>query len=131
MRAWCAAFLILKHFCFDVATGDIKPRNIVRFGEAIKLIDLDASVRLCKGAHLGVKFSSGYVPPEMLRLKSDGTVQVSTIVMDEDENFEHFNDAGERVSVPATSIDMWSLGVVLYQLLAGKAHIVPMHVHSN
>ena len=34
----------------DTVTGDIKPRNIVRFGEAIKLIDLDASVRLCAGA---------------------------------------------------------------------------------
>jgi serine/threonine protein kinase len=104
----------------DAATGDIKPRNIVRFGEAIKLIDLDASVRLCAGAHLGVKFSTGYVPPEMLRLKSDGTVQVCSIALDDDGSFDHVNDDGYRVKVAATSVDMWSLGVVLYQLLAGK-----------
>ena len=125
MCARCAVFVFLEGSCFDVAenaAGDIKPRNIVRFGEAIKLIDLDASVRLCAGARLGVKFSTGYVPPEMLRLESDGTVQVCSIVVDEEGNFEHFNSAGERATVPATSIDMWSLGVVLYQLLAGKAH---------
>ncbi len=83
---------------------------------------MDASVRLCAGAHLGVKFSTGYVPPELLCLKSDGTVQVCSIALDGDGNFDHVNDDGDRVKISATSVDMWSLGVVLYQLLAGNIH---------
>ena len=104
----------------DTVTGDIKPRNIVRFGEAIKLIDLDASVRLCAGAKLGIKFSTGYVAPEMLRVDDSGAVEVVTVPVDDEGRFRQFTAAGERVLVPATSVDIWSLGVVLYQLLAGE-----------
>jgi serine/threonine protein kinase len=107
----------------DPALGDIKPRNIVRFGEAIKIIDLDASVRFGTGAKLGVKFSSGYVSPEMLSVDVSGTVQVATVSVDDEGNLEQYETSGERMlvpAIPATSVDMWSLGVVLYQLLAGE-----------
>ena len=108
----------------DAVAGDIKPRNIVRFGEAIKIIDLDASARFRTGAKLGVKFSSGYVSPEMLCMDESGTVQVASVPIDDEGNFEQFNAAGERIQIPATSVDMWSLGVVLYQLLAGELNLL-------
>ena len=42
------------------------------------------------------------------------------MAVDDDGSFDHVNDDGDRVKIAATSVDMWSLGVVLYQLIAGK-----------
>jgi serine/threonine protein kinase len=52
--------------------GDIKPLNIVRLGERWKLIDLDAACELRSGAKAAAKFSSAYLPPEMVVKVGDG-----------------------------------------------------------
>ena len=44
--------------------GDVKLQNVVRFGEGLRLIDLDAAVEIDSFA--GAKFSSGVLPPEMI-----------------------------------------------------------------
>jgi serine/threonine protein kinase len=41
-----------------VIHGDVKPLNIMRVGDRMKLIDLDASVRLAE-EYSGAKYSSG------------------------------------------------------------------------
>jgi serine/threonine protein kinase len=45
--------------------GDIKPKNIMRVGHRMKLIDLDASALFDVGFS-GAKFSSAYAPPELI-----------------------------------------------------------------
>ena len=48
-----------------VIHGDIKLLNIVRVKGMIKLIDMDAVANLDGSGFMGVKFSSGVLPPEM------------------------------------------------------------------
>ena len=85
---------------------------------------------------MGVKFSSGYVSPEMLSVDVSGTVQVTTVSVDDEGSLEQNEASGERMlvpAIPATSVDMWSLGVVLYQLLAGELLLLrrALFLHSN
>jgi hypothetical protein len=46
--------------------GDVKPLNIVRVDEQWRLIDLDAACTLASGDKAAAKFSSAYLPPEMV-----------------------------------------------------------------
>ena len=52
--------------------GDVKLQNVVRFGEGLRLIDLDAAAEIDSFADAknessaGAKFSSGMLPPEMI-----------------------------------------------------------------
>ena len=53
--------------------SDVKRQNVVRCGEGLRLIDLDASIEIDSFAHdakydsfAGAKFSSGVLPPEMI-----------------------------------------------------------------
>ena len=56
----------------ELIHGDIKLLNIVRMKNTIKIIDMDAVAKL-GGGYLGVKFSSGVLPPEMFAvLDGDG-----------------------------------------------------------
>jgi serine/threonine protein kinase len=50
----------------DMINGDVKLLNDVRVGTRLRLIDLDASVKIGEGAFAGAKFSSGVLPPEMI-----------------------------------------------------------------
>ena len=55
--------------------GDLKPLNIVRFGQKLKLIDFDASVSYANNEeHSGIKFSSAYLPPEMLYVTGENVI---------------------------------------------------------
>jgi serine/threonine protein kinase len=48
----------------QIIHGDLKLINVVRHGNEVKLIDLDASAKL--GDVAGRKFSSGVLPPELI-----------------------------------------------------------------
>ena len=82
--------------------------NILRVGLSLKLIDLDCAVIYREGATAGSKYSSAYIPPEMLWQRSDGSFAVRI--------------GSSRVNhVPASpSLDMWALGCVLYLLCSGS-----------
>jgi serine/threonine protein kinase len=68
----------IKRICKDVLNalnvlhasgvihGDVKPRNLVRFGADYKIIDFDASCRIAR-EYSGSKHSSAFVPPELVR----------------------------------------------------------------
>ena len=72
--------LALKHVHeYGFIHGDIKPSNIIAVGQKIKLIDLDASASFNRGEYAGAKYSSGYVPPELLYLDQDGHPKVRTV----------------------------------------------------
>jgi serine/threonine protein kinase len=79
--------------------GDVKPLNCMRVDSAWQLIDLDAAVELDKPAFL--KYFTAYLPPEALCEGADGSICVRTDV------------------VATEQIDMWALGMVLYDLSVG------------
>ena len=118
-----------------VMHGDIKPLNLMRFRQGNdkqvwKLIDLDAAAVIptptldeAKGSslpmHAGAKYSSGYLPPEMIHARSDGAFVVKTGVapMDREGNTQPL----DYTCVPANgAIDAWALAVTLFHMCTGQ-----------
>eukprot|EP00607_Mallomonas_marina_P006753 CAMPEP_0182439818 /NCGR_PEP_ID=MMETSP1167-20130531/86670_1 /TAXON_ID=2988 /ORGANISM="Mallomonas Sp, Strain CCMP3275" /LENGTH=1314 /DNA_ID=CAMNT_0024633607 /DNA_START=1523 /DNA_END=5467 /DNA_ORIENTATION=- len=87
--------------------GDLKPLNVLMVGMVLKLTDLDAAASFIKGELVGTKYSSGYIPPEMLFEEENGMVKVRTI-----------HDSHGLIAAHPSQ-DMWALGCVLYFLCAG------------
>jgi len=82
-----------------VVHGDLKQRTILRSSKGDWIVcDMDAASRV--GAEIGSKSSSAYGPPELAKKK--------------------YTDSGTKVLEHAeTSFDVWSAGVILYELTAG------------
>ena len=90
-----------------VVHGDLKPRNVVRFPDRWRLIDLDSACAI--GAPFGPKApSTGYCPPEMAR--------PLLLLHGDDENGE------ERLQELTGTVahDLWCFGVVLFNLATGN-----------
>ena len=86
-----------------VCHADLKQRNIVRSKGGVLLVDLDAALRMGEPFSRAGKVSTAYCAPELARIKFCA-------------------DAGEADQVVAAeSYDVWHYGVVLYELLAGRA----------
>jgi serine/threonine protein kinase len=111
-----------------IVHGDIKPTNIVLTGQKLRLIDFDASASIEKCQYIGAKYSSAYIPPELL-FYSDSESGGRVIVRSFDKppaelgpDFVH--DFGYQLEYPlllaAPSFDSWSFGAVLYLLCTGE-----------
>ena len=87
-----------------VIHADIKPLNIMRRQGAWSLVDLDAVCRIGQDT-VGLKSSSGYVPPEAVYVSSD-----DSLAMVRSEAVR--NIVGEECELLITdpSFDIWSLG---------------------
>ena len=90
--------------------------NVLQVGLALKLIDLDCAAVYVDGALAGAKFSSAYVPPEMMWRFPDGCYAVRSTAHDVDEAVHH---AFPPLLVHPSQ-DMWALGCVLYLLSSGS-----------
>ena len=99
--------------------------NIVRAGRTVKLIDLDASASLNNlEDYSGIKFSSGYIPPELVYCASSVVCVRSPLHFGRMLGLgdEHIPTAEEvtllwpNLVLASVAHDMWSLGVVMYNL---------------
>ena len=105
--------------------GDIKPTNIVLTGQKLRLIDFDASAAIDADRYAGAKYSSAYIPPELLfrSEKERGKVLVRTFEKAADEVTPSYNYISllEYSLLPAApSFDMWAFGAVMYLLCTGS-----------
>lgn len=107
--------------------GDIKPLNIVRESGRIKLLDLDACVSFQNKDFCGAKYSSAYLPPEMVHCDLVSlTAVVKSFEIDEDTGSIVNKDsvAAGRLMVAAPSMDAWALGVTAFELCTGDLNVL-------
>ena len=79
----------------------------------IILIDLDASVSFNQKQYAGAKYSSAYIPPEMILF--DENLEKKFKIRSVGDNVEI-----DHLIVATPQFDMWSLGVVMYQLCTNE-----------
>lgn len=123
--------------------------NVMLVGQKIKLIDLDASANISRGDFAGSKYSSGYVPPELIYESEPLSVQspssrsrptsiapsidqstaallshcqygVRTFSIDPFGNPITTSSTHYDLVKAAVGIDMWTLGALLYFLCTGS-----------
>jgi len=81
----------------------------------MKIIDLDAVCDMSLGQHAGLKFSSGYAPPELVaQVVRDGKV---TYVIRKPNSLP----LDYPLVAAHTSYDIWSLGILMYDVVASKS----------
>ena len=116
---WRIAQCVAAMHSQNIIHGDIKPRNIVRTkGQKYKLIDLDLALTGSEATaqhrpgHDGLR-RSAYASPEMLKWAraGDGNLEVEDTPQD--------GTNGCRLTLATTGVDMWSLGMLAYELVCG------------
>lgn len=123
----CVAHLHHK----DIVHGDLKPSNFVLVEDTVRVIDFDASTSSLPESdqYLGEKYSTAYLPPEMLheegmvvkgfkRDNSGKMVDVSEVISPKGVKFMQ-HKFGYTLLRSTPTIDLWSLGVILFQICAG------------
>jgi len=101
--------------------GDVKPKNIVRFGRDLRLIDFDMTFRLAESGVVPhadktkLSGSTAYAAPELIQW----------MVSQDDAGWTLQTSPTENLSTPG-GVDTWSFAVTLYEM----ATSVPLFEHS-
>ena len=85
-------------------------------GPTLKLKDFDAAVSMKDQEHVGLKYSTAFLPPEMFWKDDDGVIKVRSVK-------DWTPDAGYDLVLATLAHDMWSLGCVLFLLCTGMIPI--------
>lgn len=94
----------------DVVHGDIKPKNLMKMNNKMKIIDLDSTGR--EGTTFDdSKYSTAYLPPELI------TSHNGRLRLIED-------------SICTKSRDVWALGVLLFKLFS-ESSLFPSNISDN
>ncbi|KAF0682336.1 Aste57867_25519 [Aphanomyces stellatus] len=123
----------------ELVHGDVKKLNVVRVGNRLKLIDLDATTGF--EDPMGAKFSSGCLPPELFyKLKSNDEVSMfcNHWASEKEKNSDLWKKVkpknglvvktfqNETTELPYDlvgaqfSLDVWAFGVMMYQVYSGE-----------
>ena len=101
----------------------------MRQGAKIKLIDLDASASFREDNHQfsGAKFSSAYIPPEMVYMTpsrggtaSGPCAKVKQVFFTKEGEVDEERMVGYDPILAHPAHDMWALGVVMFQICSGE-----------
>ena len=102
-------FLIPDSLLFFLQIFSYTALNIMRMGQKLKLIDLDGSASFSSNEeHAGVKFSSAYVPPEMVYVTADDVCvrspslrsNISTRLKGDDHSVVHSSNSNSNMQSP-------------------------------
>jgi serine/threonine protein kinase len=89
----------------------------------LKLIDIDACVNVEESEYVCSKYSTGFLPPEMIHMCAHccTTPDGSDVLKAYPKNSSRSCQCADVCALTATySIDLWSLGAVLFNLCADK-----------
>jgi serine/threonine protein kinase len=101
----------------DYVHGDVKPKKTVLRADTRNwnLIDFDGAVGI---GRLGLKVSTAYMPPETLTIVRGKPIMLTKC------NESNWSIESHPSLSADPSFDAWAFGVVMYQLIAEKIHLL-------
>ena len=100
--------------------GDLKPMNVLPVNDTMKLTDFDAAASLQAGSYVGAKYSSAYVPPELLWCNPSGHIVVRTFQREAGGKPVGVGELPYSLVQATVGHDIWSLGAITYLLCTGN-----------
>ena len=125
---WSAVRIIVKQLVLalqyfhglKMVHGDVKPLNIMRtFDDKYVLIDLDAAHTF--GEPTGLKTSAAFCAPEMVYEYQADSLDDNVLTRESKVCIRSPAVPGSDPVLASPALDLWSLGVVLFQLCTGGA----------